>query len=154
MSFPQTPLQTEPIFAALFALGCSINTPATPLKLTSRVFKQWSQVPASNYPAFYQQETTQNLDGWDRGIGRRKLRAWWWMYLPTSSDDRDVVATRVNNYLDALLGSLSPKIRGMKQTLGIPGVVNVYPDGALLLDEGLMEPPAVFRIPITILIGN
>lgn len=160
MSYPATQVSTEQVFAALFALGCSIAgtkaaPSATPFKTTSRVFVQWTKTTSDQWPALYQQETVQNLDGFDRGAGRQFLRAWWWIYLATSSGPQDVSSIRMNNYRDALLAALKPPPRmGPKQTLGIPGVVNCYPQGALIMDEGLMEPPSLIRIPITILIGN
>ena len=159
MSFPQTPVDTETIFAALFALGCSIGGTSTaptttPFKTMSRRFKQWSQTQSAEWPALYQFQVPQSLSGYDRGVGVRKLRAWWFVYLAPSQDDRDIVSQRMNAYTDALLGALGTKIRGQKQQLGLPGVVNVYPDGQLLIDEGLLEPPALIRIPICIIVGN
>src|ERR1700679_1565190 len=100
MSWPQTPVSTEQVFATLFSLGCAIGgttlAPSpTPFNTMSRVFRQWSQFPVSAMPAFYQQETTQTATGWDRGVGIRKLRAWWWVYLPTSSNPQDISALRM-----------------------------------------------------------
>lgn len=159
MSFPQTPVTTEQIYAALFSLGCSIagspgKPSATPFKVTSRRFKQWSQTQSADWPSFYQFQVPQTASGYDRGVGRRLLRAWWFVYITPSQNDADIVSTRMNAYVDALLLALSPPIRGQKQQLGIPGVVNVWPDGQILVDEGLLEPPALIRIPISILVGN
>jgi hypothetical protein len=160
MSYPATPVSSEACFAALFALGCSIagtsgKPSATPFVTTSRIFRQWSQTTSAQWPALYQFQVPETASGYDRGVGRLSLRAWWFIYLAPSSGPQDVVSTRMNAYQDALLAALKPTPQmGPRQTLGIKGVVNVYPEGQILIDEGLLDPPALIRIPITILIGQ
>jgi hypothetical protein len=157
MAYPATPIDTEQVFAALFALlnPLAAKTSATPFVTVSRRFKQWSQTTSTMWPAVYQFQVTQGLEGFDRGVGKQSLRAWWFVYLNPSEGDADIVSQRMNRYRDALLNVLKPTPRmGPRMTLGIPGISNVYPDGGLLMDEGLLEPPALIRIPITILTGQ
>jgi hypothetical protein len=160
MTYPATQISSEQVFAALFALatplaGSNANPSLTPYKIMSRRFKHWSQVPADQYPAFYQFQTPQTATGYDRGVGKLTMRASWYVYLPTSANDQDIVSTRMNNYKDALLNVLRPANNtGYWQTLGLRGVAKAFPDGQIFMDEGLLEPPALIRIPISILIGQ
>lgn len=156
MSYPQTPVDTEEVFSKLFALLNPLGQKGstTPFKTISRRFKIWSQTTSDQWPAVYQFQISQPLKGYERGyaVGQRELKAWWFVYLPPSQSDTDIVSTRMNRYADALLNVLKPSpSMGPRHNLGIRGVINVYPDGGALMDEGLLEPPALIRIPITIL---
>lgn len=143
----------ESIFAALFSLAAKANTPNTKFSVMSRRFIPWSERSNLEGVELYQLQLPQMSKQDTMGANQWKLHAIWFVYIPVNTDDlRTVVSTYLNNYLDALDNAISPQMLGERQTLG--GLVtNAWIDGNVIVDEGLLSPPALIAIPITILTG-
>jgi hypothetical protein len=144
----------EEVFAALFALAKLANTPATPFAVMSRRFVPWSQKQNLEGVELYQLQLPQHGD--QKRVGGAttwNLKAIWFVYAPVNTDDLITPTSPVlNNYMDALEAALLTNPGGNLQTLG--GLVtNACIDGEVMFDEGLLAPPALLAIPITINTG-
>lgn len=143
----------ESIFAALFAQASVANTGHTKFGVMSRRFIPWSQRSNLESPEFYQLQLPQMSKQNTFGANVWKLHAIWFIYVPVNTDDfKTVVSTTLNNYLDALDNAISASLSGQKQTLGNL-VTNAWIDGDVIVDEGLLSPPALIAIPISIITG-
>ena len=143
----------EPIYSALFALAQSANTAQTPFAKMSRRWRSWGQMSAEESPALYQLQKPIRVEGGDRPLPLFRLQVEWYAYFSSDNGDLETpMATTLNSYLTAIIGAIQAPIRGQQQTLG--GLVqSVYVDGDIVMDEGVISPPAVLCIPITILTG-
>lgn len=143
----------EPIYAALFALAQAANTSDTPFTIMSRRWIAWDQMTAEQSPALFQLQGPAPVEGAVRGLPKFSLQVDWYVYLSTDPTDLNTpTSPPLNNYLTALINAVLPKLQGQKQILG--GLAaDVYIDGDIILDEGVISSPAVIKIPLIILTG-
>lgn len=158
----------ETIYQALFNTICGINAPQaggapslTPLTTMSRRWRKWDQVGDELMPAFYQFQPPDGIKV-DQvrqfGPGRYRLKADLYFYIAVSIGDLTTPTSPVlNAYFKAVDQILYPTIQspgGARQQLGLgPGVEHCWIDGTVIFDEGLLNPPAILMVPITIISG-
>lgn len=147
---------TEDVYAALFTIAQSVDSPETPFRIMSRRMRHFNDVSSEEIPAFFQfQAPGRTTEGGVRGLPVHRMKAYWITYLPGSTGLDDVVSPAINKYYDALSNALLPKganLGQMRNTLG--GLVtNCYEDGQGINDEGLLTTPSLILIPITIITG-
>lgn len=153
-------IPAENVYQALFDTICGINSSATPLKTMSRRWVQWTQIADIPMPAFYQRQfpgakfSQAKIFGPTRYLYKAEL----WFYFATNVDDLDAVtSTQINNYLAAIDAILGPSIQspgGARQQLGQgPKIEHAWIDGEVMMDEGLIVPPAILLVPVSILTG-
>jgi hypothetical protein len=162
----KTPLET--IAKALFDLGCSVNSQATPLKSASRRWLHWDSVGAAAMPAFFQRQRSPVLSQAKHfGLTKYMVYFEWWLYIAVNKDDKTTpTSPLMNNYFKAFDDILKPTLQapGGKQQLGgpqIPGkpqppalVENCWMDGTVGWDEGEISPPAIIMMPISVILGQ
>src|SRR6516162_10969058 len=142
----------EKIYDALFQIGAK----APGLVTTSRRARVWSQVPASEQPAFFQQQIKEEV----RSTYVRMPHIWtlivdWIFYIYAGDDQLAVMSSLMNPILDYVDRNFpAPPIRPdqphMKQTLG-GLVVEAKIIGEIRTDEGVLGNQGVAIVPIRIL---
>ena len=154
-------LPAEQIYEALFQNICQINTPATPLKTMGRRWIKWDQLGDVKLPAFYQRQRPDGIGVSQKVFGASKyhLHAELWFYFATDVGNINGPPTSpmLNNYFTAVDNIMRPTVQsagGARQQLGLGiGIENAWIDGEVGMDEGLVAPPAILMIPITITTG-
>jgi hypothetical protein len=150
-------LDPETIFQALFKTICSVNSPATPLKTMSRKWRKWDDVGDAPMPAFYQMQMPFDTQDQKRVFGptRYELQALLFFYFAVSTSDPQPISPTLNTYFKAIDVAMAPTIAmGNKQNLGLGnGIENAWIRGTVAMDEGLVSPPAMLVIPVTVLTG-
>ena len=160
-------LPAETVYQAIFAQACSINTPQangnpslTPLITMSRRWIEWSQIGDIPMPALYQMEPPDgiNLVRGQRGVIKYELTAFIFIYFAVDSGNLNTPFSPVlNAYFNAVDLAFQPSIvalngkpnQGGRQQLGLgPALEEVWIDGRVVFDEGLVAPPGmlVFRV--------
>jgi len=146
----------EAIYAALFALLWPAyawkNTQAT-----ARRLKMWTEVDASNKPAFFQFEGSPENYRWSNNINPGVvLTAKLYIYTYTGDPDQ-IAATEINLIMNAIHTAMMPKItpgaqqRGA-QTLG--GLVShARIEGEVLRVPGDIDAEGLIVVPISILVN-
>jgi hypothetical protein len=159
----QTPRET--IYNTLFNLGAGILVNGKPAFITtSRRWKNYSQVPPEQQPAFFQvqrremprSEKTQGVSG--IGVPAKwELHVDWIVYVNTGGDQNVIPSSFLNPIVDALEAIL-PNQRNTgpgnpsAQTLGLRGVIDArIIDTEILLDEDVTGEQALALIPVRIL---
>lgn len=169
----------EDIYAALFQQICTINTPApgaavsqTPLNVMSRRWRKWDE-SGLLFPAFYQMELgiDNSQEKSPRGFGpqRYTLKALLFFYFEVDvADTINPISPTLNLYYNAIDLAMQPTIisgiagpnqkpnqmQSARQQLGgNVGIEHAYIDGVTQFDEGLVNPPAMLVVPITIISG-
>lgn len=146
----------ESVAAALWTLVQTANTMQTPFRTMSRRWIPWSSTTAYHCPALFQMELPGHAEGGARGLTQWKMRFGIWVYLNVNTDDyKTVVSTTLNNYFDAIDKALAPTPAGANQRQTLGGLVqSCFIDGDPIIDEGLMAPPSLLFIPVTVLTGQ
>lgn len=147
----------EQIAVALWNLLQTANTQATPFATMSRRWIPWSSTASYQCPALFQMQLPSKATGGERGLTRWTMRFAIWVYLNVNTDDLVTVAsTPLNAYFDAIEATLSPPPPSgpnARQTLG--GIVqSVFIDGDPAVDEGLLDPPSLLIIPVSVITGQ
>jgi hypothetical protein len=136
----------ESIYAALFALGASVENFAT----SSRRLQHIDDLQPANFPAFYQ---TQNEEEWSQvrenlpPIGN--LRVEWWVYVQ-NGDTTAALSSQLNVLVDALINSLQlpPSTYGGQSLDGL--ATGVALDAPIQYAEGGLADRAFARIQLVI----
>ena len=146
----------EPIYAALAALVFGRPEIVATFKTTGRLLKHHAQIPegATGCPAIYliQRPGEEHVrDGMGIPV-KRTLRCHFVMYFYTPAGGGSLPATACNIGLDAIDDAINqPGNPQNVQTLG--GLVeHVYTEGAIDLEEGLLQEFSAVAVPITMLI--
>lgn len=162
----------EQIYAALFQQICTVNTPATPLEVMSRRWRKWDE-SSLVFPAFYQMELgiENSQEKSPKGFGpqRYTLKALLFFYFAVDIGDTTTPSSpTLNAYYTAIDDVMQPSIisaiaapnmkpnqmQSARQQLGGDvGIEHAYIDGVVQFDEGLVNPPAMLVVPITVLTG-
>ena len=159
----------ETVYQTLFEFICQIAAPQsdgspslTPLQTKSRHWRPWDTVGSDAMPAFFQLQPPNAFRmSQNRAPGQHvyKLHASLFFYFAVDVDNFETTpSTTLNNYFTAIDNLLRPPIQspgGSRQQIGLgPGVENVLVDGEnIVMDEGLINPPAILLVPLTILLG-
>jgi hypothetical protein len=161
-------LPAETIYQALFNYVCGIGAPLpggkpslTPLVTKSRRWMKWDQLGDIPMPAFFQMQPPQGVNVSQSkifGPSRYKLHADLWFYLPVDSGNLNTpTSPQLNNYFAAIDALFQPQLQspgGARQQLGLgPSIEQCWIDGTVIFDEGLVTPPAVLLVPISIVCG-
>ncbi len=142
----------EQIYNALFGLAQSAFAAGSGFGIMSRQPQLWTNVKPGDFPAFFQWEVSEKADQVTFGLTRWEAKVKWMVFVQPSQNYSDVVTARMDPYLDALEKALEPDAGG-KQTLG--GLVaNVWVDGTVLKDVGVLSSTAGFMMPLTIITGQ
>jgi hypothetical protein len=144
----------EPIYAALASLVFGNAGVQQYFVTTGRRIRHHAQMPAGGIscPAMYLIETGEEHVRKGKGIPViRTLRCQFVMYFYNGDLDA-VVSTACNAGLDAIDDAINTTpVPQNAQTLG--GLVeHVYTEGAVVLDEGLLQEYSIVAVPVTILI--
>ncbi len=141
-------MNREKIYCALFNLVCSVSGFTT----VSRRLKPWSEVEASQQPALFQAQVSENVVQVTNQPPKWKMEVNLYIYC-YSSDPKISPSIQINNLLDAIEDVLKPNGALENQTLG--GLVTYCRiSGKTQTDEGVLGQQAVVIIPIEILIPN
>lgn len=165
-------LPAETIYNAIFNQACSINSPTasgapslTPLLTMSRRWVEWSQIGDIPMPALYQMEPPDgiNIVRGQRGIQKYELTAFLFLYLAVDSGNLTTpTSPNLNAYFDAVDRAFQSSIvalngkpnMGGRQQLGLgPALEEVWIDGRVTFDEGLVAPPAMLVFKIKAICG-
>jgi hypothetical protein len=146
----------ETIAAALWTQLQQANTGNTPFNTMSRRWIPWSSTSAYNCPALFLMEQPGTAAGGERGLTKWVMRFGVWVYLNINTDDyQTVVSTALNNYFDAIDAALAPQPPGQNQRQTLGGLVqSCFIDGTPVIDEGLLAPPSLLFIPVTVITGQ
>lgn len=165
-------LPAEIIYQAVFDVACSINAPQngqpslTPFTTMTRRWVKWDQVGDEAMPWLGQMQPPNGIKISEvRQFGPRKylLSTEIWIYLAVDSGNLNVPnSPRLNAYFNAIDAAFQPSIlawngipnQSGRQQLGLgPGIEHCWIDGTVVFDEGLLEPPAILKFPISVLCG-
>lgn len=141
-------MNREQIYAALFNL---VST-CYPFTTASRRLRHWSDVNASEQPAIFQVQKTENVQQSRGRDPKHTMDAELYIYAQ-APDDLTSPATVLNPLLDAIEAALAPTgqdlVTANAQTLG--GLVShCWISGKIQTDEGVLGGQAVAIIPIEI----
>lgn len=138
-------MNREAIYQALFDKLAAVPG----LKTKSRKLKHWTDVPASEQPALFQAQRSENAATSGNGTAVRwTLNVDIYVYVKTTGAASP--ATKLNNLLDAIETALAPDnpIRNTNTLGGL--VVHCRIDGTVETDEGNLGDQAVCIIPVVI----
>lgn len=130
----------------------SAPTTDQPFAFGSRRFQLWSDVPATNKPALFMTEPTEEADRADLSEPTKQtLDAFLWIYTDVGKDQAIYPVTVLNNLLDAVQTALNPGWQTGTQTLG--GIItDVSIIGKILKDPGDLDGNGVAKIPLRIIV--
>lgn len=155
-------IDPETIYQGLFEFVCQLNTAATPLKTMSRRWRHWDTIGSDPLPAFFQLQPTDSglRVSQQKHFGQSKYEyhaSLFFYFAVDVNDEYTPISPTLNVYLKAIDQLFQPNIQspgGSRQQIGLgPQVENAWIDGIVRFDEGLINPPAILFVPITILTG-
>lgn len=155
-------LTAEQIYEALFQYICTLNNAqTTPLKTMSRRWIPWTELGDLPMPCFFQRQPPDAIQVTQQknfGVSKYHLRAELWFYFANNvADMKTPVSPILNKYFAAIDNLMKPPTMsagGARQQLGLQtGIENAWIDGTATMDEGLITPPAILLVPITVSTG-
>ena len=148
----------ETIAVALFDLlkVISFGDPPQTFQTTARKGRVWSDLPDAAQPAMFLFQVGET--GSQPAIALYKWRLHFWCLIYLRADAADdgagtTIETTVNAILDAIENTLQPII-GEKQTLGLRGVNNVWIEGEIIVDTGIIDQQCAIIIPLIVETGS
>lgn len=151
----------EIIAVALFNLLKDITFTGSPatgggFATTARAGRMWTDVPDAAQPAMFLFQVGQAATQKPAiALYKWEMRFWCLIYLradPAQVDAGTTVETLMNAILDAFENALQP-VKGEKQTLG--GLVNnVWIEGEIILDNGILDQQCAIIIPLMVQTGS
>ena len=162
-------IAAETVYQALFEYICQINAPQangqpslTPLRTMSRRWRMWDVIGDDAMPAFFQLQppnTFRLSQSKHFGQTRYVLHADLYFYFAVDVNDEETpISPKLNAYFQAIDQLLQPNVQspgGSRQQIGLgPKVEHVWIDNAdIIMDEGIVVPPAILKVPVSILTG-
>jgi hypothetical protein len=145
-------MNSEPIYAALFALGQAAT--GIPVANTSRRLRMIDEMQAAEFPAFFQQQLSEDWLGTPGNLPPRGTAHVSWILYVDNSDLALSHSQQLNPLKDALLASLglppaAPSFRTGTQNLG--GLVeSVRLEGTIKFAEGVLANRGLAVIPLVV----
>jgi hypothetical protein len=129
--------------------------PAGKLRLVSRSLRHWEEMDSADMPCLFLAEGDEQTNKPDtRGvpyIWTRSVKLY--LYISRGNDETLVIRSTMNDLLDLIEATISPDVKGQRQTLG--GLVqDCRIIGKIETDEGTMGTLAVAIVPLEILVAQ
>jgi hypothetical protein len=165
-------LPAETIYQAIFDQTCSINAPQatgapslTPFATMSRRWLKWDQIGDIPIPGLYQLQPSDGIKilRGERGVQKYELTAYQFLYFAVDSGNLTTpISPTLNAYFAAVDLAFQSSMLGLngkpnqsgRQQLGLgPALEQVWIDGRVTFDEGLVAPPAMLVFTIKAICG-